>query len=85
MSYYYELGNPLRGYFSGEFPDDDTAWAALSEKFNNAYPSRSGREVYMTKVVRKGRTMGGNETEQDRQLREGLERLLAKDAVNDQA
>lgn len=79
---WYELGNSLRGYFGGEFEDDENAWNTLSERFNNAYPSRSGRTVYMTKVVRDGKTAGGNETEQDRKLREKLELMLAEDVGN---
>lgn len=75
----YELGNCLRGYFSGRFTDDDAAWAALSDQFNRRFPSREGRQVEMRKVIRLGTTAGGNETEQDRKLRESLERMEAED------
>lgn len=75
---YYKLGNWLRGYFSGDFDSDEEAWNTLSEKFNNAYPSRSGRDVHLVKTVRHGKTAGGNETERDRLLREAAEKALAE-------
>jgi hypothetical protein len=76
---HYELGNCLRGYFMGEFESDDEAWETLSERFNRAFPSRDGREVELRKVIRQGRTQGGNETERDRATREEIERILAKE------
>jgi hypothetical protein len=77
--FHYSLGNCLRGYFWGEFPDDDSAWKALSERFNNAYPSRSGREVELKKIVRSGRTAGGNETERDRKIRERVAAIVREE------
>jgi hypothetical protein len=68
----YELGNMLRGYFSGEFETDEEAWAVLSERFNTAYPSRNGRSVELRKRIRVGQTEGGNEREEDRAWREAL-------------
>lgn len=79
---YYELGNCLRGYFGGEFESDDQAWQTLSERFNRAYPSRGGREVELCKVIRTGRTQGGNETERDRAIRERIERILAEERIS---
>lgn len=73
---YYEGGNALRGYFVGEFPDDDTAWRVLSTRFNKAYPSRAGRDFQLNKTIRSGKTIGGNETERDRLLREKIEAIL---------
>jgi hypothetical protein len=77
---HYELGNCLRGYFSGEFDSDDEAWRVLSERFNRGFPSRSGRTIQMSKTIREGHTAGGNETERDRLLREKIEaQLLQRD------
>lgn len=79
VTYLYTLGNALRGELAGRFETDDEAWDELSERFNNLYPSRDGRTVYLTKVVRSGKTAGGNETDIDRRLREAAEQLLAQD------
>ncbi len=73
----YELGNSLRGYFSGQFETDEEAWNILSERFNNAYPSRCGREVELKKTILIKTTKGGNETVLDRTLREKLEEQQA--------
>ena len=75
----YELGNCLRGFIGGRFETDDEAWDALSAEFNERYPSRGGREVVLSKSIRHGRTTGGNETDSDRKLREGLEAMLQAD------
>lgn len=75
----YELGNCLRGWCGGSFESDDEAWRVLSERFNNAFPSRSGRDVQLRKYVRSGQTAGGNETERDKALRERIERAIAED------
>lgn len=77
--YTYELGNALRGYKNGDYPDDETAWNELSDKFNRSFPSRSGRAVFMRKYIRNGKTAGGNETAVDREIREAAERILAGD------
>lgn len=74
----YQCGNCLRGHFFGEFESDEGAWAVLSDRFNKAYPSRSGREVELIKTIRVGRTAGGNETERDRLLREKIEAAIAR-------
>lgn len=71
--HYYELGNALRGWFSGKFSSDQQAWTELSDRFNRGFPSRGGRHVQMTKTIRYGRTAGGNESEADRKWREGWE------------
>ena len=73
----YEVGNCLRGYHHGTFPDSDTAWEVLSDRFNRSYPSREGRQVEMRRTIHLGHTAGGNETERDRQSRLQLEALLA--------
>lgn len=57
---FYELGNCLRGYYSGEFETDDEAWNELSDRFNRGFPSHRGRSVEMRKTVRIGLTSGGN-------------------------
>jgi hypothetical protein len=57
---YYDLGNCLRGYFSGRFWTDQEAWNALSARFDRGYPSHKGREVELRKIVRQGVTKGGN-------------------------
>ena len=75
---YYELGNCLRGYVSGKYDADDEAWEALSEAFNSAYPSLHGRTVELKKVIREGQTRGGNETDQQRELREALAENVRK-------
>lgn len=41
----YVLGNILRGWFEGSFPDTETAWRYLSKRFLLSYPSREGRSV----------------------------------------
>jgi hypothetical protein len=74
----YEVGNCLRGYFFGEFKTDDEAWDKLSDTFSKAHPSRSGRGIHMKKVVREGKTKGGNETDRDRLWREKIEANLAQ-------
>lgn len=51
----YELGNEVRGFESGEFPDDEIAWMVLSQKFNERFPSAAGRHVELRKVIRWGR------------------------------
>ncbi|MBT2135761.1 hypothetical protein KK137_15590 [Croceibacterium sp. LX-88] len=51
----YELGNEIRGFESGEFPDDEIAWLVLSRKFNERFPSAAGRHVELRKVIRWGR------------------------------
>ena len=48
---FYQLGNCLRGYAMGEFPDDQAAWNDLRKKFNKAYPSENGREVELMRRV----------------------------------
>lgn len=72
---YYQLGNCLRGYSGGEFDTDEEAWDVLSKRFDNSYPSRCGREVELMKVIREGVTPGGNETKQQRELREKMEKM----------
>lgn len=72
--HYYELGNALRGWFSGKFNTDQEAWNVLGDRFNRGFPSREGRTVQLTKTVRYGRTAGGNETDTDQRLREAMER-----------
>lgn len=81
---HYELGNCLRGFFSGEFETDDEAWEALGKRFDESFPSRDGRTVLMTKTVRKGKTEGGNETEEDRRDREAAEAVLARRQAREQ-
>lgn len=76
---HYELGNGLRGTFSGYFKSDGEAWAALSEQFNSSFPSYSGRSVVLSKTVAHGRTAGGNETDRDREMRLECERILAEE------
>lgn len=76
---HYELGNALRGTFSGYFNSDTEAWNALSDQFNRSFPSRSGRTVVLSKTVAHGRTAGGNETDRDRKMRLEHERILAED------
>ncbi len=73
---FYEVGNCLRGYFSGHFSNDDEAWSALSDRFNRSFPSKERRSVEMRKTIRIGKTAGGNETDQDRKIREEFERSL---------
>lgn len=58
---HYELGNELRGFMTGDFEDDETAWDTLSAAFDRAFPSVSGRYVVLTKVIRYETTTGGNE------------------------
>lgn len=53
---FYELGNDLRGFYSGEFESDDEAWEVLSDRFNRAFPSLKGRHVHM----KKGRPLWNN-------------------------
>lgn len=43
----YVLGNCLRCYFEGRFDDSATAWKWLSRRFLMAFPSHTGRQVYM--------------------------------------
>lgn len=81
----YQLGNILRGHFSGEFETDDEAWQALGKRFDESFPSRNGRHVQMTKTVREGRTEGGNETEEDRLMREEAETILAASKLKENA
>lgn len=79
MTHHYQLGNCLRGYFTGDFETDEEAWDVLSEQFNNAFPSRGGREVQLIKTLRWGMTTGGNETDQQRNLRELVEASILHD------
>ena len=44
----YELGNCLRGFFSGEYDNHDKAWDSLANRFSRSFPSTSGRYVEMT-------------------------------------
>lgn len=76
MTKFYELGNCLRGYFNGMFETADEAWDVMSAQFNEAFPSRCGREVELRTVIRTGLTAGGNETERDRETRMKLEAIL---------
>lgn len=75
---FYEVGNCLRGYAYGTFPDADEAWNVLSDRFNQSYPSREGRQVEMRRSIHLGNTAGGNETERDRLLREQVTAALAE-------
>ena len=74
---YYEVGNELRGWFSGKFATDEEAWAVLSERFNKSFPSHSGRAIYMRKHIGHGFSAGGNETDADKAIRLSVDEALA--------
>lgn len=99
MAHRYTLGNVLRKYFTGFFEDDLTAWETLGRRFDESYPSHTGRYVQMTKtltgeesselpfsisaITYTGKTKGGNETDHDRLIREELQRILAEERKAD--
>lgn len=43
----YKLGNGLRGWFYGEFANDEVAWNVLSDRFAASFPSDTGRQVVL--------------------------------------
>lgn len=56
---YYMLGNCLRGYVYGYFENDEVAFAALAERFDRSYPSKSGRVVEFWHCLSVKATPGG--------------------------
>lgn len=59
----YILGNCLRGYVHGRFPDDKTAFAEMGARFDRSYPSKGGRKVEFWRCIERSgfdHTAGGN-------------------------
>jgi hypothetical protein len=58
LMFHYELGNYLRGWFSGTFESDDEAWSLLSARFDARFLSPAGRAVVLKKGIREDKTPG---------------------------